>query len=263
MNKIEVVNDIVTSTDLDDSVVYEFIPKNELFDVNDIKLKIAKDTDLIIDYTSTKENKLDIFITVDKNVMFNLYEFRNGAYTKIQYKVYIDENAKMYVDKFYDVEKIKEMSIINLNGLNSTYDHNFKTICSSFEKYDIVVYHNNKQTKSNIVNNGINIQNGELHFNISSFIPKGKIECNANQSSRIINLTNNKCNINPNLYIDEYDVIANHAAHIGKFNNDELFYLMSRGITLEDATNLLIKGFLLNNTKHQEKIEESIKKYWR
>ena len=263
MNKIEVVNDIVTSTELDNSIVYEFVPKNELFDVNDIKLTVVKDTNLIINYTSTEENKLDVFITIKDNAKLNLYEYRDGAYTKIQYKIYLNENSKMYVDKFYDVDEIKEMSIVNLNGINSTYDHNFKTICSSLEKYDMVVYHNNKNTNSNIINNGINIKEGKLNFNISSFIPKGKIECNANQSSRIVNLTNNKCNINPNLYVDEYDVIANHAAHIGKFNNDELFYLMSRGITLEDATNLLIKGFLLNNTNHQEKIEESINKYWR
>lgn len=263
MNKIEVVNDEVASKELNENIVYEFVPKNELFDVNDIKLKIIKDTDLIINYTSTEENKLDIFITVEENVKFNLKEFREGAKTKVQYKVYLKKNSIMNIDKFYDVDSIKEMNIINLNGENSSYNYNFKTICKDNEKYDIVVYHNASRTNSDIVNNGINIKNGILNFDISSFVPKGKIECNANQSSRIINLTNNTCTIKPNLFIDEYDVIANHSAHIGKFNKEELFYLMSRGITLEDATNLLIKGFLLQNTDQQENIQKTIEKYWR
>lgn len=263
MNKIEVVNDIVTSKEIDDSIEYEFVPRNEIFDVNDIKLRIIKDTDLTINYTSTINNKLDIFITVNENATLNLYEYRNGVQTKIQYKIYLNENSKMNVDKFYDVESIKEMNIINLNGINANYNHKFKTICKSSEKYDTIVYHNNKNTISNIINNGINIQEGTLCFDISSFIPKGKTQCNANQSSRIINLTDNICSIKPNLFIDEYDVIANHSAHIGKLNKEEMFYLMSRGITKEDATNLLIKGFLLNNTIHQEIIEKTTQKYWR
>jgi Fe-S cluster assembly protein SufD len=50
--------------------------------------------------------------------------------------------------------------------------------------------------------------------------------------------------INPNMYIDEYDVEARHAATIGKFNQDNIFYLMTKGLTKEDANNILIEGFL-------------------
>lgn len=263
MNKIEVVNDIVTSISIDDTIEYEFVPRNEFFDVNDIKLKILKDTDLEINYTGTEKHKLDLFITVCDNAKLNLLEYRNGTKSKVQYKIYINDYAKVNINKFYDVEEIKEMMIVSLNGMESSIDYNFKTIASDKEKYDTIIYHNEKNTTSNIVNNGVNINDGKLTFNISTFVPNGKTECNANQSSRIINLTDNKCQINPNLFIDEYDVIANHSAHIGKFSNEELFYLMSRGITKEDSINLLIKGFLLNNELLNEKIENSIQKYWR
>ena len=60
-------------------------------------------------------------------------------------------------------------------------------------------------------------------------IPENKIGCVANQNNRIINLSDNKCEINPNLLIEENDVEANHSAHIGRFSNDEMFYLQSRG----------------------------------
>ena len=48
----------------------------------------------------------------------------------------------------------------------------------------------------------------------------------------------------PNLFIDEYDVIAAHAASIGSISKDDLFYLMSRGLTLEEASKLIVLGFV-------------------
>ena len=91
-------------------------------------------------------------------------------------------------------------------------------------------------------------------------------ECQVDQVNRIINLTKNKCEIDPNLYIDEYDVNASHSALIGKFSDEEMFYLESRGINKTDALKLLIKGFILSNIEIEElknQINEKIEKYWR
>ena len=70
--------------------------------------------------------------------------------------------------------------------------------------------------------------------------------------------------IKPNLFIDENDVVANHSALIGTFKDDEIFYLMSRGLDKKDAENLLTKGFLLKGvTYYKEVLENIINKYWR
>ena len=53
--------------------------------------------------------------------------------------------------------------------------------------------------------------------------------------------------INPNLYIENYDVEASHAAYIGEFKEEALFYMMSRGISMDDAKFLLLKAFLLGS----------------
>ena len=93
---------------------------------------------------------------------------------------------------------------------------------------------------------------------------KGITGCDINQSGRIINMTENPCTIKPNLFIDEEDVVANHSALIGTFSPDEIFYLMSRGISKRDSENLLTKGFLLNGiTYYRKTLEEMINKYWR
>ncbi len=48
----------------------------------------------------------------------------------------------------------------------------------------------------------------------------------------------------PILLIDENDVIAGHAASVGRINQDQLYYLMSRGLTKDVAQRLVARGFL-------------------
>ena len=50
---------------------------------------------------------------------------------------------------------------------------------------------------------------------------------------------------NPILLIDEYDCFANHGASIGKVNDEELFYLMSRGLTKDESVLLILSGMVL------------------
>lgn len=49
---------------------------------------------------------------------------------------------------------------------------------------------------------------------------------------------------NPILLIDEDDVTAGHAASVGQVNPEQVYYLMSRGISKQDAERLIIYGFL-------------------
>ena len=48
----------------------------------------------------------------------------------------------------------------------------------------------------------------------------------------------------PNLEIETGEIIgAGHASTTGRFDDEQLFYLMSRGITLENARRLVVRGF--------------------
>lgn len=261
MNKLVIVDDEIIENNLDDSICVSL--KKDDF-VSEIKIDIHNNADLFIEYTSNNETKLNIDLRVSKNVKCNLYELKKGKKYKLGYKYEIDENSIINIYKINDVHKIKEHLIFNLNGENAKVNYLLKTISNSKEKYDLMVYHNNSNTFSNIINNGVNISDGELSFIVSGFVPNGIIDCVVDQKNRIINLTNNSCTIKPNLFIDENDVVANHSAHIGKCNDEEMFYLMSRGIKAKEAENLIIKGFLLNGLKWgNDEMENIINKYWR
>jgi Fe-S cluster assembly protein SufD len=48
----------------------------------------------------------------------------------------------------------------------------------------------------------------------------------------------------PILLIDEYDCFASHGATIGKMSDEDLFYLMSRGLTKNEAFFLILSGII-------------------
>jgi Fe-S cluster assembly protein SufD len=66
----------------------------------------------------------------------------------------------------------------------------------------------------------------------------------------------------PRLNIDENEVEASHAAVVGKLSDDHLFYLMSRGLNLNEAKKLITYGYLLpiTNYFHDEEAKERIAK---
>ena len=170
---------------------------------------------------------LKLNLNKSKNITFNL-----------------GNNSHLIIYKTYNEKDINEEININLNGEGSTLDYRFSTLTKDNQKYIINVYHNNKHTISNIINRGVVINDSKLVFEVNSYVSKGNINSVLNQESKIIIMSKNNSIIKPNLYIDEYNVDARHAASIGKFNKDEIFYLMTKGLSKKDSTNLLIDGFL-------------------
>ena len=266
MNKIRIVNDNLENLSLNKGINIEYIKKECLFGINEIKINVVKNTNLDIDIDLKEDTKLNFNIIVAANVNLNLNILTKGSTGKLQYKYKLNENSMSNVFKFQNVDKIKEMIIADLNGINASFIYNFKTISNQKETYDFHIFHNAKDTISNIKNNGVCIDEGVIIYQVSSFVPKNITGCIVNQNNRIINLTNNKSEIKPNLYIDCNDVTASHSALIGKFSDEEMFYIQSRGIDYKSAIKLLITGFLtsdISNAKITKNILRNINKYWR
>lgn len=267
MNKIIFENDLIKDSHLNTKKIELVIePKNDFFTVNSYKFYIHHSCHLNINYEILEDCKLNIYFYIDANVKFTLFEKRMGQKTKVQYKYYLNDNAICDLYKFYDVYGHRELDIVNLDGVNAKFNSYLKTISKDKEKYDMMIYHYNNHSSSNIVNNGITLMNGNIIFNVTSSIPNGIKDCYVNQSNHIINLNDKKSQINPNLLIDENDVVANHAAYIGNFKESILFYLQRLGIAKDEAIKLLVKGFLIKdlaiNTQEKEKLKKIIEKYW-
>lgn len=76
-------------------------------------------------------------------------------------------------------------------------------------------------------------------------IEKGAEKANGSQAENILMLSElARGDANPILLIDEDDVKAGHAASVGRISEESIYYLMSRGISREEAERLITLGFL-------------------
>ena len=261
MNRIEVKNNFVVTSNINDSIA---IVANESL-VSNIQIIFKNSTDLEIYFDSDIDTKLNIEYILEEDVNVNIYEVRTGLKTKVQYKYTLKKNANLYLYRFNNSNNMREVDIVSLDGENASIEFNLRTLSTNKEKYDIYVYHDHKNTKSILNTIGIALK-GSIVFNVTGVVEKGNCGSFLDQNNQIITLTNEKCQINPNLLIEEYDVDASHNATIGKFNADEIFYLMSRGINEADAIKILSKGLIVNNLKDEtkkDKIINYIDEYWR
>ncbi len=130
--------------------------------------------------------------------------------------------------------------------------------------FQIHIHHLAERSNSYVFAHGVNVFNHKLDYLVSLSVPKSSSQCICNQDNQIINLGSGKSTICPNLFIDNYDVDSAHAAYIGKFKDEILFYLMSRGISPKVSYRLLLEGFLIYmDSIDQSKIKlflEEIKK---
>lgn len=82
-------------------------------------------------------------------------------------------------------------------------------------------------------------------FNTIGKIFQGGKKSNAEQTSRMLMLSKKaRGDVNPILLIDEDDVTAGHAASVGQVDEVQLYYLMSRGISRDEAERMIVRGFL-------------------
>ena len=94
------------------------------------------------------------------------------------------------------------------------------------------IYHQKPETKSKIIVRGALTDNSSVDFNGLVKIEPGAKGTNAWLAAHLLLLSNKaKGRAVPSLEILENDIKAGHATTVGRVNDLELFYLMSRGLS--------------------------------
>lgn len=212
--------------------------------------KIKANFNLIMDESSIFLKNIDLMIIYkdsDQNINFDLenvklFEYFNNSNLDNVYN--IKNNSTCYLNRFSLNCSIK--TIINLNEGSKIF---YKYSCLNFNdnNYVININHNEKNSFSKIVNNGINLNDSKLDFLINSKILSNSTDVIANQDSKIILMGENNSSIKPNLLVKNNEIEASHSAYLGSFKSDDLFYLASRGINKNDSLKLLAKAFLVGD----------------
>ncbi|EMA6342335.1 Fe-S cluster assembly protein SufD [Bacillus cytotoxicus] len=145
-----------------------------------------------------------------------------------------------------DGDTISE-NVTNLMGDGSFADTKTVTIGrgNQTQNFTTKVVHFGKHSEGYILKHGVQKDSATSIFNGIGKIEHGASKSNAQQSSRVLMLNEKaRGDANPILLIDEDDVMAGHAASVGRVDPVQLYYLMSRGIPKKEAERLVIHGFL-------------------
>jgi Fe-S cluster assembly protein SufB len=107
------------------------------------------------------------------------------------------------------------------------------------------VYHLAKNTKSIVRSKsisqggGVTSYRGLIHIKNNAKNCKSHVECDALMMDNI-----SQSNTFPYMDVKENDVDLGHEATVGKISDEQLFYLMSRGLSQEQASQMIVSGFI-------------------
>lgn len=210
-------------------------------------------------FLEIKESK-KFTINVEKNIDAKLVIYCSCIDYDLE--INLDNNSHLIVNSLNN--NVSNNTVINLLD-NSTVEYNYSIVCENDSLNKVIVNHLSKNSKSIICNNGINLSNNKLFFEIDGVIGKSINNCETSQYNKIINFKNGNSKIIPNLIIDNNDVVANHSAYIGSFSDDDIFYIKSRGINEFDMYKLLYRSLLLGkmNLSEEEELFNKLLKEWR
>ena len=162
------------------------------------------------------------------------------------------------VDLKFDVELVGEGAEANIYGAY---------ICAGQEKVKIAVdmHHKVPHCNSRQLFKGIAGGTSKVDFYGKIIVAKDAQRTEAYQENHNLLLSDGaKVDTKPQLEIYADDVKCSHGATIGRLNEEEQFYMRSRGITLEDAKVLQMISFVapvlenIENEAEREKITAAL-----
>jgi Fe-S cluster assembly protein SufD len=143
--------------------------------------------------------------------------------------------------------RIISKSTTNLEGTGGHVDVKSVAFGANEMRSNITseIFHFGTHTTSDIQARSVMKDKATSILNSITKIEKGASKSDGQQTGKVLMLDPEaRGDANPILLIDENDVTAGHAASVGRIDPLTLFYLMSRGISKNEASKLIIRGFL-------------------
>lgn len=191
----------------------------------------------------------EVFAHDNARITFGAVDnFATGTtiYTNRRGVAHRDATINWSIGQMNDGNTIFE-NITELVGDNSLCNANTVTVGRGKQIQNITAktIHWGRNAEGYILQHGVMKDSASNVFNGIGKIENGASGSNAEQTSRVLMLSEKaRGDANPILLIEEDDVMAGHAASVGRVDPMQLYYLMSRGITKQEAEKLIIHGFL-------------------
>lgn len=232
-------------------VNYNF--SNNDYLVSKVIINYEKDTkaDFIFNYKSLDSNKHFNYLVEE----INTKEYSNGSITYINNLNDVSTNIMSFNDTVLENSSITH-NLIDIGGSIRIYNSDLNSISYNSQNYFNNIYIGKDNDLIDINYDMKNIGNSS----INNLKVEGCLKDNSKKifrgiidfiegSTKSTGIENENCVLLsdtclsrsvPILLCHEEDVIGAHGESTGKINEDKLFYLMSRGMSYEEATKLIV-----------------------
>ncbi|WP_128477628.1 Fe-S cluster assembly protein SufD [Halorussus pelagicus] len=250
-----------------------YVPKN--VDAEDVTIRTTQHSQSLFNYTLvvteqsssvTILERQDTGESVEGDRYYSgLVEVAAGENSHVQYGSLqdLDEETYNYTLKRGDADDYATVNWVEgnvgsrltkssveteLNGEGSET----KTVGAFFghddQHFDIAarVWHNTAHTTADLVTRGVLDDDARSVYEGVQDVGRDAWDTNSYQRENTLMLSDeSEADASPKLIINNHDTEASHSATVGQIDEEDMFYMTSRGLDDESARNMLVEGFFV------------------
>lgn len=245
-SKVEVIN---VKSDVKEPIIFEY--------------KLNKETCIRREKIILEEGAKGTFLFVQRGIGTNLgireIHAKVGSLGKIIKVNFLEKDSLDVFETIVKAEKGSKIEIIHINlgsditvdNLNIQLEAEAEGIITSMylarnkDQLDMNYYidHRGENSCGEIDVKGVLDGEAQKVFRGTIDFKKGAKKANGRENEEVMLLSNKVRNrALPLILCTEDDVNGEHSASCGRIDEDKLFYLMSRGLSLEDSKKMMIEG---------------------
>jgi Fe-S cluster assembly protein SufB len=202
-------------------------------------------------YTTDSFHSGVIEIIVKKNARVRystIQNWSNNVYNLVTQRARVEENGTMeWVDANLGSKVTMKYPSCMLMGKGAHGEILSIAFSGKGQHHDTggKVIHLAPDTSSKIVSKSISKDGGRASYRGLMKVNKGNKNVKSNVVCDALLLDDySRSDTYPYIEVDEQDVTIGHEASVSKVEEEQLFYLMSRGLSEEEATSMVVSGFI-------------------
>lgn len=213
----------------------------------DLEIVIASSADCSLYIEVNEAVEAHWTFVLEEKARLNLLVWNESSSFKIKSEMKLKKDAYLKATYGEMSEGVVMMdNEIELQEEGAYADIHSACMVNDQKHYAISCIHQAPHTTGLMENYAIVYENGDYQMVDTGKIVKGAYGSESHQTSRVLTLhENQKAEVTPLLLIDENDVLASHATSMGTIDENQLYYLQTRGLTQQAALGLITIGYLM------------------
>ncbi|HEY7023834.1 MAG TPA: Fe-S cluster assembly protein SufB [Candidatus Limnocylindrales bacterium] len=197
---------------------------------------------------------VEVVALANSNVRYTtIQNWSNDVYNLVTKRAHAHENSRVeWIDANTGARTTYKYPSIYLRGRGATADIISVAVAGRGQHQDTgaKAIHLAPDTKSRIVSKSVSKDGGRATYRGHLKVAPGATGVVASVRCDALMLDDeSRSDTYPYIDIQEDDTTMTHEATVGKISQDQIFYLMSRGLSENEAQNLVVQGFLEVFTK--------------